>query len=190
VANLRGRIEDRRNLLVSKSNSCIPKILSDNPFDFAISLFNSSISHSAKIDKISVIDPYISPIDLDNLTSLFGGSGNINLEVISKFDSANESDEKNDRKIKINDRKADLIIKGLLKSIDLIHSKESMHDRYYIYWSECLIVKIFFIGGSIGQRFNDYIGIVEISDRFMLNNIATYYDKLVSKKIEFLKAKS
>jgi len=188
VASLRERITNRRNLLVSKSNSCIPKTLSDSPFDYARNLFNSSISHSPEVEKISVIDPYILPIDLDNLTSLFGGSGNINLEIISKFNSANSDDEKIDRKIKINDRKADLIRNGLLRSIDLIHSKESMHDRYYIYWSEGSMVKIFFIGGSVGQRFEDYIGIVEISDKFMLNNIAVYYDKLVSNKIDFLKA--
>lgn len=188
MAGLRDRITDRRNLLVSRSNSCIPKMLSDSPFDYAISLFNSSISHSPEVEKISVIDPYILPIDLDNLTSLFGGGGNINLEIISKFNFVNSDVAKKDRKIKINDRKSDLIRNGLLRSINLIHSKESMHDRYYIYWSEDSMVKIFFVGGSIGQRFDDYIGIVEISDKFMLNNIAAYYDKLVSNKIDFLKA--
>ena len=187
MTSLRDMIADRRNSLVSKSNSCIPKILSDSPFDYAMSLFNSSIIHSPDIEKISIIDPYVSPLDLDNLTSLFGGSGNINLEIISKFESTNNDDGKEDRKTKINNRKADLIRNGLLRSIELIHSKESMHDRYYIYWSKGLMVKIFYIGGSIGQRFDDYIGIVEISDKFMLNNIATYYDKLISNKIDFLK---
>lgn len=187
MTSLRDMITERRNSLVSKSNSCIPKILSDNPFEYAVNLFNSSISYLPELEKISIIDPYISPLDLDNLTSLFGGSGNIDLEIISKFDSVSNEDEKKDRKMKINNRKADLIRNGLLRSIELIHSKESMHDRYYIYWSKGFMVKIFYIGGSTGQRFDDYIGIVEISDKFMLSNIATYYDKLISNKIDFLK---
>ncbi len=188
MTSLRDMIADRKSSLVSKSNSCIPKTLSDNPFEYVVTLFNSITVNLPEIEKISIIDPYILPLDLDNLTSLFGGSGNINLEIISKFDSVNGDDGKIDRKMKINDRKSYLIRNGLLKSIELIHSKESMHDRYYIYWSEGLMVKIFYIGGSIGQRFDDYIGIVEISDKFMLNNIAKYYDKLIFNKIDFLKA--
>lgn len=187
MSSLRERISDRRNLLVRKSNSCIPKTLSETPFEYAVSLFNSSTNHSPVVEKISIIDPYILPVDLDNLTSLFGGSGNINLEIISKFNSASSDEEKQDRKVKINERKEYLIKNGLLGSIELIHSKESMHDRYYIYWSEGAMVKVFCIGGSIGQRFEDYIGIIEISDKFMLNNIEIYYDRLVTNKLDFLK---
>lgn len=183
VSRLRDRINNRRNLLVSKSNSCIPKAVSDKPFDYAVSLFKASVHHTPKIEKISIIDPYIMPIDLDNLTSLFGGSSKITLEIISKFNSVGDEDEKKDRKIKINERKSHLVKNGLFKSIDLIHSKESMHDRYYIYWCEEAILKVFFVGGSIGQKFSDYIGVVEISDKFMLNNIATYYNKLTSNKL-------
>lgn len=111
----------------------------------------------------------------------------MSLEIISKFNSASSDEEKKDRKIKINERKEYLIKNGLFGNIELIHSKEPMHDRYYIYWSDGAMVKVFCIGGSIGQRFDDYIGIVEISDKFMLNNIATYYDRLVSNKINFFK---
>jgi len=187
VPSLRERVSDRRNLLVSKSNSCIPKALSETPFEYAASLFKSSINHSKAVEKISIIDPYILPIDLDNLTSLFGGSSNINLEILSKFNSTGSDEEKKDRKIKIIERKEYLVKNGLLGNIELIHSKESMHDRYYIYWNEGAMVKVFCIGGSIGQRFDDYIGIIEVSDKFMLNNIATYYGKLISNKIDFLK---
>lgn len=183
VTRLRDRINSRRNLLVSKSNSCIPKSVSDEPFEYAVSLFNASVHNTPEIEKISIIDPYIMPIDLDNLTSLFGGSTKITLEIISKFNSVGDEDEKKDRKIKINKRKGHLVRNGLFKSIDLIHSKESMHDRYYIYWFEEVMLKVFFVGGSIGQKFGDHIGIVEISDKFMLNNISTYYYKLTSNKL-------
>jgi hypothetical protein len=187
VASLRERINDRRNILVSRSSSCIPKTLSETPFEYAGSLFKNSMNHLPLIEKISIIDPYILPIDLDNLTSLFGGSSNVSLEIISKFNSTNSEEEKRERKIKIGDRKEYLIKNGLLGKIELIHSKESMHDRYYIYWSDRAMLKVFCVGGSIGQRFEDYIGIVEISDKFMLNNIAIYYDRLVSNKIDFFK---
>ena len=186
MSRLRERISDRRNLLVSKSNSCIPKIVSKTPFDYAASLFQSSINHSKAVEKISVIDQYILPMDLDDLSSLFGGSSNINLEVISKFNSASSDEEKKDRKIKINERKVHLVKNGLFGDIELIHSKESMHDRYYIYWNDGAMAKVFCIGGSINQRFEDYIGIIEISDKFLLKNIAMYYDRLVSNKIDFL----
>ena len=186
MTTLRERIRDKRNLLVSKSNSCIPKVLSETPFDYAVNLFRNSINNCPMVEKISIVDPYISPIDLDNLASLFGGSGNINLEIISKFDSVN-CEEKKENKIKINERKEFLIKNGLFRSIELVHSKEPMHDRYYIYWSDEAIITIFYIGGSIGQRFNDYIGIIKVSDKFMLNNLATYYEKLVSNNISFLK---
>ncbi|MDP2562133.1 hypothetical protein [Psychrobium sp. 1_MG-2023] len=187
MSSLRERVADRRNLLVSRSNSCIPKTLSEAPFEYAVSLFKNSINNLPEVEKISIIDPYVKPIDLDNLTSLFGGSRKINLEILSKFNSVSGEEEKVDRKIKINDRKEYLIKNGLFGSIELIHSKESMHDRYYIYWSKGAMIRVFFIGGSIGQRFDDYIGIIEISDKFMLNNISTYYDKLVFNKIDYLK---
>ncbi|TMO03134.1 hypothetical protein [Pseudoalteromonas sp. S558] len=186
MSSLREKIKDRRTLLVSKSNSCIPQVLSDTPFEYAISLFKSSINSSITVEKISVIDPYILPLDLDNLTSLFGGSSNINLEIVSKFNSAS-NDDKNDRKTKIIERKEYLVKNGLFGNIKLIHSKEPMHDRYYIYWNESAMVKVFCIGGSIAQRFGDYIGILEVSDKFMLNNIETYYGNLVSNEIDFLK---
>lgn len=188
MTNLREKISNRRNILVSRSNSCIPKILSENPFEYARALFKNSINNLSSINKVTVIDPYVLPIDLDNLTSLFGGSSHMKLEIVSKFNSSNSEEEKQERKVKINDRKEFLIKNGLFKDIDLIHSRESMHDRYYLYWVEGVIVKVFCIGGSIAQRFEDYIGIVEISDKFMLNNISTYYDRLVSNKIDFIKA--
>ncbi len=188
MSSLRERISDRHTLLVSKSNSCIPQILSDTPFEYVVNLFKNSISSSMTIEKISIIDPYILPLDLDNLTSLFGGSCNINLEIISKFNSASNDDEKMDRKTKIIERREYLVKNGLFKEIALIHSKEPMHDRYYIYWNGDAMVKVFYIGGSIAQRFGDYIGIIEVSDKFMLNNIEMYYGNLVSNEINFLKA--
>ena len=182
VSRLRDRINNRRNILVIKSNSCIPKVISEKPFEYATSLFKESVHNTPIIEKISIIDPYIMPLDLDNLTTLFGGSNKITLEIISKFNSVG-NDEKEDQKIKINERKSYLEKNGLFKNIDLIHSKESMHDRYYIYWGKEEMLKVFFIGGSIAQKFNDYISIVEISDKFMLNNISIYYDKLVYNQL-------
>lgn len=187
MEGLRERIRDRRNVLVSQSNSCIPKMVSDEPFKYAQEIFQNSLTDRPLVDKVSIIDPYILPIDLDNLTSLFGGSVNINLEIISKFKSAISDEEKQERKIKLIDRKKYLVKNGLLKDIDFIHTKEPMHDRYYVYWNEDMMVKVFCVGGSINQRFDDYISIIEISDKFLLSNINSYYGRLVGNRIEFLK---
>ena len=188
MEGLRERIRDRRNVLVSQSKSCIPKMVSDETFKYAQKIFQNSLTNRPLVDKVSIIDPYILPIDLDNLTSLFGGSVNINLQIISKFKSAKSDDEKKqERKIKLIDRKKYLVKNGLFKDIDLIHTEEPMHDRYYIFWNEDVMVRVFCVGGSINQRFNDYISIIEISDKFLLSNIYSYYVRLVDNRIEFLK---
>lgn len=186
MTSLRDRIKKKQSDLVVRSDSFIPKVVSKNPFEYTTTFFQGYLRRKPAVNKISIIDPYILPLDIEHLTSLFGGSSNISLEILSKFNSVSGDEEKHERKTLINDRKENLVRNGLFRRIELIHSIESMHDRYYICWSDESVITVFYIGGSIAQRFDDYIGIMEITDRFLLNNIAIYYDRLSKKTIKFL----
>ncbi|MEL4204843.1 hypothetical protein P0W48_16020 [Plesiomonas shigelloides] len=186
MTNLRDRIKKKQKELVIRSNSFIPKVVSENPFEYVRIFFQGYLRRKSDVNRVSIIDPYVLPLDMEHLTALFGGSLNISLEILSKFNSASGDDEKIERKTRINERKESLVRSGLFREIELIHSVESMHDRYYIFCSDESMIKAFYIGGSIAQRFDDYIGIMEITDSFLLNNIAIYYDRLSNKTINFM----
>lgn len=185
MTSLRDRIKEKQRDLVIRSDSFIPKVVSENPFEYVAAFFQGYLRKNPVITRVSIIDPYILPLDIENLTFLFGGNSNISLEILSKFNSVSGDEEKQERKSKINERKENMVRNGLFSRIELIHSIESMHDRYYICWSDELMIKVFYIGGSIAQRFEEYIGVMEITDSFLLNNIAIYYERLSKKTIKF-----
>ncbi|ENC6432635.1 hypothetical protein [Aeromonas enteropelogenes] len=191
--SIRDILNERKKRIVSRSNSCIPLLNSQDPFSYAEQLFKDYTRSIAHVDQISIIDPYITPLDLDNLSSLFGGSQKITLDIISKFDSSNAEDSvdetkigKDDRKLLIQKRKEALLEQGVFRDILFTHSLEPMHDRYYIYWHENSLISAFSIGGSIAQRFGQYIGIIEVNDPYLLSSINQLYTKLKNKTKEYL----
>jgi hypothetical protein len=185
MTSLRDRIKNKQRDLIVRSDSFIPKVVSGNPFDYVATFFQGYLRRNPSVNRVSIIDPYILPLDIENLTLLFGGNSNISLEILSKFNSASGDEEKQERKSKIVERKKHMIKNGLFSKIELIHSRESMHDRYYICWSDESMIKVFYVGGSIAQRFEEYIGVMEITDSFLLNNIAIYYERLSKNTINF-----
>ena len=187
MTSLRDRIKEKQSDLVIRSDSFIPKVVSENPFEYAATFFQGYLRRKPTVNRVSIIDPYVLPLDMEHITSLFGGSSNISLEILSKFNSASGDEEKKERKTRLNERKENLVRNGLFSGIELIHSVESMHDRYYICWSDESMIKVFYIGGSIAQRFEDYIGVMEITDSFLLTNIVIYYDRLSNNTTNFLR---
>lgn len=182
MSNLRDRAKEKQSLLSSKhKKSYIAKIKDKNPFDYVKKSFQKIIINDNNINQISIIDPYFLPLDIDNVTSLFGGHAYLKIEIISKFDSASkEEDQKLDRKKKIIERSDFIRGNGLFKEFKFIHSKINMHDRYYILWCDDEIKNIYNIGGSIGQRFEDYIAIHEVTDPNLKSDVITYYNTLIS----------
>lgn len=200
MASIRDLLQDKKKRIVSRGNSCIPSLNSPEPFLYAANFFKEYTRSIPDVDKITIIDPYIIPLDLDNLSSLFGGCRNINLDIISKFDSSNseecddekkegedkKTDGKIERKNMILERRKFLLDNGVFSDIGLTHSIEPMHDRYYIFWFEDRLISAFSIGGSIAQRFGSYISIIEINDSYLLWSINKLYLKLKSKTKGYL----
>lgn len=193
MASIRDLLNDKKKRIISRGNSCIPLLNSSEPFLYAANLFKEYTNSVPDVDKITIIDPYITPLDLDNLSSLFGGCQNIILDIVSKFDSSNseECDDeikkgKDERKKMILERRSFLLKNGVFNDIELTHSIEPMHDRYYLFWFENRLIGAFSVGGSIAQRFENYISIIEINDSYLLITINKLYIKLKSKTKRYL----
>lgn len=185
MSDLRNRLRERKRGLVSRSNSCIPQLVSSDPIDIAKQFFQSVLHKNYSVDKVTVIDPYILPIDIDSLSMLFGGRSSVSLEVVSKFESFEGGEEKDVRKSMIENRAEYMAKNGIFMRVEFIHSLQSMHDRYYIFWENLTIKSVYFVGGSIGQKFESYIGILEVNDLFMISNIKRYYESLLAYTKDF-----
>lgn len=185
MSDIRDILNNRKSKTIIRGNSCIPLLKSQDPFSYAEKIFRVYINSAHGLDKVSVIDPYISPLDLDHLTTLFGGNAEMELDIISKFESSEKDDGKVERIKMIFNRREFLLDNGLFADISLTQSLESMHDRYFLFWRNDNLIGAFSIGGSINQRFMKHISIIEIRDSYFLNSLKSFYSKLKTNKKEF-----
>lgn len=172
----------REQLITHSSNSFIPKLDNDDPFSYVASFFQKLICRNYQIKKVSIIDPYFTTLDVDFVASLFGGHG-LSVEIISKYNSACKSDDENgsNKSVRISSIKKSseyLIKNGIFKKIFLIKTTCKMHDRYFIFWDNQNVCYIFSIGGSLGQKFSEYIGVNELTNKNMIYDVLRYYDVL------------
>ena len=174
-------VQNARTGSVRTSSSCIPAILDSDAYGYAKNLFNSMVSSNRDINKITVIDQYFSSEELFIVAEFFGGYRQIQLEVISKFISADKTDgDKANRIELLKNRAKQVCTNGIFAGISFIHSKERMHDRYFIFWRDSIVKLVILSGGSILQKFEDFISISEITDKYHENCILQYYGLLCS----------
>jgi hypothetical protein len=172
--------------IVPTSLSCIPQVISNDPYDYVKKLFIQSIRNDRKTTKVTIIDPYIILSDVSRMAELFGGYDRISLEVISKFDSAEKekSETKEERKNKIKETAERLCRNSIFREISFFQTTEQMHDRYIIVWDGDIIVRSLAIGGSLAQNFEKYISIIEITDKSFEQCLLSYLLKLKSNVCE------
>jgi hypothetical protein len=178
MSNLRDLVKDLRQGKVRSSLSCIPGIVDKDPYKYAKHLFDSTMLNQRDTNKISIIDQYFSVQDLYIITDFFGGFRRIKLEVVSKFKSADNDDPKIDRIEILKKQSKNICENGLFSEIQFIQSSEKMHDRYYIFWRDDIVKLVISVGGSVSQRFDYYVFISEITEKYLETCIIQYYELL------------
>lgn len=181
MSYLKKRAQNFKSQAIEHGNCFIPQLESgdNSPLDYVSNFFRSFLISNYEIDKIIIIDPYLSTAELQRLAKLFGGDSKNKLEIITKFQTFQTDDlNKEDTINKVLLRKNELISNGLFNAIDIMHSQVSMHDRYLIFSKNGKISFIFTTGGSINQNFTDYIYLHQVSDPYFFNSIIQYYEIL------------
>jgi len=167
--------------IVQHKNCFIPQIeaIETTAFNYVVKHFQSYLMSNYEINKIIVIDPYMTVADLQRLTLLFGGNSKNILEVVTKFEAYRREEVDKEQTIQeIVKGKNKLVSNGVFKNINIYHSQCSMHDRYFIFGHNERIISIFTIGGSINQNFENYINIQVVSDMYLWDSINHYHDLL------------
>lgn len=166
---------------VQHKNCFIPKIeaVGVTAFNYVVKHFKSYLMSNYEINKIIVIDPYMTVADLQRLTMLFGGNSKNILEVITKFEAFQREESSKQQTIQeIVTGKNKLVENGVFNNINIYHSQMTMHDRYFIFGNNDRIISIFTVGGSINQEFESYIQLQEVSDSYFSDSIIHYYQML------------
>jgi len=184
MMNIRDYQKEVKSKIVKKF-SCIPGIhTNNNAYDCArLTLRETLNSGRYEIKKISIIDKYFDTTDMDTVAHFFGGFTDIELEVITKFDAIDSSvADKDDRKDLIEKIGQSFCKNSLFKKVYFYHSTESMHDRYVLFWAENnILTSTVIIGGSFNQKFEDYIMLYEVEDKYFETCLIKYYYLLLSK---------
>lgn len=185
MSDLRVRARARRKSLVVESLSCIPMLLNETRPDlYAVQVFQSELRRNPLYTKVIIVEPYMDSQSFLYLSELFGGVNNLEIEILSKFRSV-DKDTKEERKQELSNLSSELTRNGLFKSVALKHSSSPMHDRYFVLCKDNEVIeKILFIGGSLGQRFGDYICINKLSDSYMIRSVERYINILKSDSCE------
>lgn len=181
MSYLKERFRRNSAQIVRHINSFIPQLEAkqESPIIYVSRHFKSYLITNYEINKVTVIDPYITVTDLPRLSMLFGGNAKNNLEVVTKFDAYKREEVNKETTIKtIVTEKGHLVSNGLFKQIAIFHSNKAMHDRYFMFWKEDVIHSIFSIGGSLNQDFEGFIHIQKISDTYLQDSVAHYYQML------------
>lgn len=202
MSYLKERFKRNSVQIVRHRNSFIPQLEAkhESPIIYVSKHLKSYLITNYEINKVTVVDPYMTVADLQRLTILFGGDAKNRLEIITKFKKPNVEEEevvnesagldktdkpdketKQDRIQEIVRNKERLVSNGLFSQIDIFHSRVTMHDRYFIFWKDIEIHSIFSIGGSLGQDFGCFIQIQEIADTYHKDSVAHYYQMLKEK---------
>lgn len=169
-----------REIIAPTTLSCIPQIISKDPFDYAKEIIRSEIITNRLCTKITIIDPYVNESDIYILAEIYGGYSDLHMEVVTKFEShGNESEtDKQKRKIRVGDAANFLCRNRFFQKIDFFHSTEQMHDRYLIAWHGNDVKRIFLIGGSIGQKFGQNTCIIRLENLRMQSLVLIYLRKM------------
>jgi len=180
MSTFRDLAKATREIVAPTTISCIPQIISKNPFDYAKEIIRSEIITSRLCTKITIIDPYVNESDVFILAEIYGGYSDLHMEVITKFETHENEEEtdKQNRKKRVSDAANFLCKNGIFKKIDFFHSTEQMHDRYLIAWHENDVKRIFLIGGSIGQKFGQNTCIIRLENLRMQSFVLIYLKKM------------
>ena len=180
MSYLKERFKKNSVQIIRHRNSFIPQLeAKDEPLIYVSKHFKHYLIADYEINKITVIDPYMTVVDLQRLSMLFGGDAKNNLEVITKFEAYKREEVNKQTTIEtIVTGKERLVSNGLFNQIAIFHSNKAMHDRYFIFWKGDVIHSIFSIGGSLNQDFGGFIHIQEISDTYLQDSVVHYYQML------------
>ena len=201
MSYLKERFKRNSAQIVRHRNSFIPQLEAKNesPIIYVSKHLKSYLITNYEINKVTVVDPYMTIADLRRITILFGGDAKNRLEIITKFQKPSVEEEevlnetrdvdkivketKQERIQEIVRKKESLVLNGLFSGIDIFHPRLTMHDRYFIFWKEDEIYSIFSIGGSLGQDFGCFIQIQEILDSYHKDSVVHYYQMLKEKLV-------